>query len=259
MEYVVNPSPLYEGKVISLYATNDSNVLLMRRTDRISALKGEQKEDIPGKALANSLVSTMLYKRFEDVGIPTHIVSEGPDLFSKFIRKAYMIKLEVILRNIAAGSFCERYAIKKGHHFDIPVIEYNYKNDELDDPLIVEEVAIELDIVSVSELMFINKQVRKINRVASDFFQKMGLNLVDFKVEFGADIRNGNTMLCDEFSLDTCRLWDKSGQSWDKDIYHNDNGEEAIKKQATVYQQLIEKLKKEYPKEIKEIMKGYQI
>ena len=258
MERVVSPAPFHEGKVNSLYDTNDPNVLLIRSTDRVSAENGKRRDVIPGKALANSLVSSMLFKRFKEAGIPTHVVGKGPDPFSKFIRKAHMVKLEVILRNITAGSFCKRYGVESGIVLSNPIVEYTYKNDELNDPLITEDAAISLEVVSAQDSYLIKEYMRKINEVAMQFFGELSLTLVDFKVEFGIDAETGELMLCDEFSLDTCRLWDESKNSWDKDIYRKDHTQDAIKKQATVYQQMVDKLKEAYPEEVKDLLGDYQ-
>lgn len=258
MERIVNQEPLHEGKVNVLYGTDDPNVLLMRSTDKVSAENGKRRDVVPGKALANSLVSTMLYSRFEKEGIHTHVIEQGPDPFSKFIRRANMIKLEVILRNYAAGSFCRRYDVESGHFFFNPVIEYTYKSDRLDDPLIVQDAACELGIVSHVNCLFINDYTHQINEVAKAFFKELNLQLVDFKVEFGIDSKTAELMLCDEFSLDTCRLWDAQGRSLDKDIYRKDHSPEAINKQAAVYQEIIRILKEHYPEEVQSILRGYQ-
>lgn len=217
---------IYEGKANTLYSTNDPNVLEMESTDRISAGNGEKKDVVEGKGLTNNKISTALFKLFEKEGIPTHFVGEGTNEHSKFVRKADMIKLEVIGRFIAAGSFCKRYNIESGKKFKRMTFELCYKDDSLGDPFISSSAAVYgLNVVPYdADLDDIEHYTYQIGRIAQDFFNKFDLTLVDFKVEFGYDEETGKLILCDEFSPDTCRLWDKDGKSFDKDVFRKGLG-----------------------------------
>ena len=218
---------LYEGKANKIYETNDPNLLELESTDRISAGNGEKRDVVEGKGLTNNKISTLLFKLFEKNGIPTHFVCDGTNEYSKVVRRAEMIKLEVIGRFIAAGSFCKRYDIPAGTHFDNMTFELCYKNDYLPeaDPFISPTAAAYgLRLATMEELKKIQEYTYKIGSLAKVFFAKFGLTLVDFKVEFGIDIKTGKLMLCDEFSPDTCRLWDKDGKSFDKDVFRKDLG-----------------------------------
>ena len=217
---------IYEGKANTLYSTNVPNILEMESTDRISAGNGEKKDVVEGKGLTNNKISTALFKLFEKEGIPTHFVGEGTNEHSKFVRKADMIKLEVIGRFIAAGSFCKRYNIESGKKFDRMTFELCYKDDSLGDPFISSSAAVYgLKVVPYdADLDDIEHYTYQIGRIAQDFFDKFDLTLVDFKVEFGYDEETGKLILCDEFSPDTCRLWDKDGKSFDKDVFRKGLG-----------------------------------
>lgn len=216
---------LYEGKANTIYATDNEFLLELESTDRISAGNGEKKDVVDGKGLTNNAVSTKLFELFEEEGIPTHYVGKGSNKYSKVVRKANMIKLEVIGRFIAAGSFCKRYNIEQGKVFDEMTFELSYKDDSLGDPFVSETAAVYgLDLISEDDLYDIMVYTYTIGEIARDFFEECGLTLVDFKVEFGYDAETGELMLCDEFSPDTCRLWDENGNSWDKDVFRKDLG-----------------------------------
>lgn len=216
---------LYEGKANTIYATDNEFLLELESTDRISAGNGEKKDVVDGKGLTNNAISTKLFEFFNEHEIPTHYVEKGSNEYSKVVRKAKMIKLEVIGRFIAAGSFCKRYNIEQGKVFDEMIFELSYKDDSLGDPFISENVAINgLELISENDLYDIEDYTYEVGHIAKDFFNECGLTLVDFKVEFGYDVETGELMLCDEFSPDTCRLWDENGNSWDKDVFRNDLG-----------------------------------
>ena len=230
---IIRGKKLYEGKANTLYETNDPNLIEMESTDRISAGNGEKKDVIKGKGLTNNAISTALFKLFESNGIPTHFVGEGSNEYSKVVRKANMIKLEVIGRFIAAGSFCKRYGIESGKVFNDMIFELCYKDDKLGDPFVSTSAAASgLEVACMSDLIKIEYLTPKIGYLAKTFFKEFGITLVDFKVEFGYDSETGNIMLCDEFSPDTCRLWDENGNSFDKDVFRNGTGnvEETYKK-----------------------------
>lgn len=233
MEKIIRGKKLYDGKANTLYETNYPNLIEMESTDRISAGNGEKKDIVEGKSLTNNTISTVLFKLFEANGIPTHFVCEGSNEYSKVVKKAKMIKLEVIGRFIAAGSFCKRYGIKSGTAFGEMTVELCYKDDKLGDPFISETAAAYgLEVADISDLEDIEEFTYEIGYLAKEFFETFGLILVDFKVEFGYDAETGQLMLCDEFSPDTCRLWDENGNSFDKDVFRNGTGnvEETYKK-----------------------------
>lgn len=222
---VTRGEKLYEGKANTIYATDHEFLLELESTDRISAGNGEKRDVVDGKGLTNNAVSTKLFELFKESGIPTHYVCNGSNEYSKVVRKANMIKLEVIGRFIATGSFCKRYNIEQGKVFDEMIYEFSYKDDSLGDPFVSETAAIYgLEIISEDDLFDIQDYTYSVGEIAADFFEKCGLTLVDFKVEFGYDAETGELMLCDEFSPDTCRLWDEDGNSWDKDVFRNDLG-----------------------------------
>ena len=239
VEKIIRGEKFYEGKANTLYWTNHPYIIEMESTDRISAGNGEKKDIVSGKGLTNNAISTALFKLFEQNGIPTHFVSEGTNDSSKFVRKAKMIKLEVIGRFIAAGSFCKRYGIESGKKFDNMTFELCYKDDSLGDPFISTSAAVYgLEVGSIEELESIEYYTYKIGEVAKDFFSRFNLTLVDFKVEFGRDLESGEIILCDEFSPDTCRLWDENGKSFDKDVFRKGIGnvEETYRKILEIIQ-----------------------
>lgn len=225
MSTILRGKKIYEGKANTLYETNCPAYLEMESTDRISAGNGEKKDVVKGKGLINNKISTILFQLFETSRIPTHFVCEGSNEYSKVIRKCNMIPLEVIGRFIAAGSFCKRYGIQSGTFFEDMSFELCLKNDSLGDPFISPSAAaFGLRLTTARNLSLIEDYTYIIGEVAKDFFEKFELTLVDFKVEFGYDNETGKILLCDEFSPDTCRLWDKLGHSLDKDVFRNGAG-----------------------------------
>ena len=236
---VIRGQKIYEGKANTLYETNDQDLLEMESTDRISAGNGEKRDVVEGKGLTNNTISTALFKLFEKEGVPTHFVCDGSNEYSKVVKKASMIKLEVIGRFISAGSFCKRYGIDSGIHFKGMTYELCLKNDELGDPFISESAAAyALGVATTDQLREIKNYTYIIGMVAQKFFKQFELTLVDFKVEFGLD-KDGNIILCDEFSPDTCRLWDKDGTSFDKDVFRKGLGNVE-----ETYKAILEKIQK---------------
>ena len=223
---IIRGKKLYEGKANTLYeVVSQPNLIEMESTDRISAGNGEKRDVVEGKGLTNNAISTALFKSFEAYHIPTHYVCDGVTSYSKVVKKAKMIPLEVIGRFIAAGSFCKRYAVKPGTVFDIMTFELSYKDDKLGDPFVSETAAaFGLNVAPIEDIEIIKEYTYQIGKVAKDFFAQFDLTLVDFKVEFGYDCETGKIILCDEFSPDTCRLWDKDGKSFDKDVFRKGLG-----------------------------------
>lgn len=217
---------IYTGKANVLYevigddGNVDNSILEMEFTDRVSVDDGAKRGIIAGKGYVNNLMSTLLFQRFEEAGIPTHYVSQGTTSCSQFIRRANIIPLEVIGRNYTSGDFCKRYGVEEGKIFRPMLLEFTYKNDELHDPLITKDVAVALGIVKKKTIETIKNYTRVINDEASLFFEdEFGLTLVDFKVEFGLVGNGGRLVLVDEFNQDTCRLVDSEWRSVDKDVF----------------------------------------
>ena len=227
---------IYEGKANTIYTVLapsqfdgnydvNQNFLELESTNRISAGNGEKRDVIEGKGVVNNTISSILFNLFEEHGVPTHYVCEGSNEASKIVKRARMIKLEVIGRFIAAGSCCKRYGIKSGTQFERMTYELSYKNDDLGDPFVSPTVAAyALNVAPIDVLNQIETYTYVIGDVAKRFFADLDLTLVDFKVEFGYDLATGNIILCDEFSPDTCRLWDKDGNSLDKDVFRKNLG-----------------------------------
>lgn len=214
---------LYEGKAKKVYATDDSNLLIVDYKDDATAFNGIKKGTISGKGVINNKMSNLLMQHLEKQGIPTHFVKELSDR-ETLVKKVSIVPLEVIVRNIAAGSFSKRYGVEEGVVFENPTIEFSYKNDELGDPLINEYHAAALKLATEKEIEDIKKYAFKTNEVLKAFWKECGITLVDFKLEFGR-VAGGSIVLADEISPDTSRLWDsETGEKLDKDRFRRDLG-----------------------------------
>lgn len=214
---------LYEGKAKKVFATDDPELLIVDYKDDATAFNGLKKGTIAGKGVINNKMSNLLMQRLEKAGIPTHFVKELSDR-ETLVKKVTIVPLEVIVRNIAAGSFSKRYGVEEGVVFDAPTIEFSYKNDELGDPLINQYHAIALKLATAEEIETIKKYTFAINEQLKAFWSECGVTLVDFKLEFGR-VTDGSIVLADEISPDTCRLWDaKTGERLDKDRFRRDLG-----------------------------------
>ena len=215
-------SQLYEGKAKKVYMTDDPDVLIVDYKDDATAFNGEKKGTIVGKGAINNRMANYLFKQLEKEGIPTHLIEELSDRETA-VKKVSIVPLEVIVRNVAAGSFSKRLGVPEGTEFTEPTIEFSYKNDELGDPLINEYFARALDLASWEEIETIKKYAFKINEVLKEFFLTADLRLIDFKIEFGR--YHGTIILADEISPDTCRLWDvHTNEKLDKDRFRRDLG-----------------------------------
>ena len=213
---------LYEGKAKKVYLTEDPDVLIVDYKDDATAFNGEKKGTIVGKGAINNRMSNYLFKQLEKEGIPTHLIEELSDRETA-VKKVSIVPLEVIVRNVAAGSFSKRLGVLEGTEFTEPTIELSYKNDELGDPLINEYFARALNLASWDEIETIKKYAFKINEVLKEFFLAAELRLIDFKIEFGR--YHGTIILADEISPDTCRLWDvHTNEKLDKDRFRRDLG-----------------------------------
>jgi phosphoribosylaminoimidazole-succinocarboxamide synthase len=215
---------LYEGKAKKLYKTDDENVLIAEFKDDLTAFNAQKKGSEEGKGALNCQISTQLFELLQNNGVKTHLV-KNLSLTEQLVKKVDIILIEVVVRNIATGSLSKRLGIKDGTKLPFTLVEFYYKRDDLNDPIINDEHCLILDLVkSTDELEFLKEQGRKINNILRPFFDERGLNLVDFKVEFGKD-KDGNIILADEISPDSCRFWDKqSGQKLDKDRFRQGLG-----------------------------------
>ncbi|WP_457592230.1 phosphoribosylaminoimidazolesuccinocarboxamide synthase [Hydrogenimonas sp.] len=215
---------LYEGKAKRLYTTEDPDLLLAEFKDDLTAFNGEKHSQEKGKGALNNEISTELFKLLERAGIPTHFV-DMPDANHMLVKKVDIILIEVVVRNIATGSLTRRLGIEDGTVLPFSLVEFYYKRDDLGDPLINDEHCIILDLVkNEADLEELKRLGREINTILKAFFAKKGLKLVDFKVEFGYD-SEGNIILADEISPDSCRFWDmESGEKLDKDRFRQGLG-----------------------------------
>ena len=214
---------LYEGKAKKVYATADENLYIVSYKDDATAFNGLKKGTIAGKGVINNRMSNMLMQMLESHGVPTHFVKELSDR-DTLVKKVSIVPLEVIIRNISAGSFAKHYGVEEGIVFDAPTIEFSYKNDDLGDPLLNRYHALALKLATPEEIDLIEKYAFKVNEVLKDYFLKLNITLVDFKLEFGR-LADGTIVLADEISPDTCRFWDKdTGEKLDKDRFRRDLG-----------------------------------
>ena len=214
---------LYEGKAKKVYATDDPDLVIVSYKDDATALDGLKKGTIVGKGVINNQMTNRLMARMEKAGIPTHFVKELSER-ETLVRKVSIVPLEVIVRNLSAGHFASRYGVKEGIVFPEPTIEFSYKNDDLHDPLLNAYHAVALGLASWKEIVLIKKYAFAINDVLKAFWADCGVTLVDFKLEFGKTAQ-GQIVLADEISPDTCRLWDaKTGEKLDKDRFRRDMG-----------------------------------
>lgn len=214
---------LYEGKAKKVFATDDENLVIVSYKDDATAFNGIKKGTIAGKGVVNNKMSNFLMQLLEKNGVPTHFVEEINDR-DTIVKKVSIVPLEVIIRNISAGSFAKRYGVEEGIVFAEPTIEFSYKNDDLGDPLINSYHALALGIAAKDEIEKIKSMSFKINSVLREYFAKLGVTLVDFKLEFGK-LPNGDIVLADEISPDTCRFWDSTtGEKLDKDRFRRDLG-----------------------------------
>ena len=214
---------LYEGKAKKVFATDDPELYIVSYKDDATALDGLKKGTIAGKGAVNNRMSNRLMQILEKIGIPTHFVKELSDR-ETLVKKVSIVPLEVIVRNISAGSFAKRYGVDEGIVFDAPTVEFSYKNDDLHDPLINSYHAVALKLATPEEIGRIKELAFRVNSVLKDYFIKLGVKLVDFKLEFGR-LSDGTIVLADEISPDTCRFWDsETNEKLDKDRFRRDMG-----------------------------------
>ncbi len=214
---------IYEGKAKIVYQTERPDEVIIYYKDDATAFNGVKKSEISSKGILNNQITEILFKKLENHGIKTHFIKRLDDR-SQLCKKVSIIPLEVIVRNVIAGSMAKRLQIKEGTEPANTILEICYKNDELGDPLINDHHAVALDLVSYDELEKIYSMTQKVNKVLKDFFLKQDIKLIDFKIEFGKTL-SGDIILADEISPDTCRLWDlKTNKKLDKDRFRRDLG-----------------------------------
>ena len=214
---------LYEGQAKKVFATDDPNLLIVSYKDDATAFNGLKKGTIAGKGVINNEMSNRLMQRLEKAGVPTHFVEELSER-ETLVKRVQIVPLEVIIRNIAAGSFSKRYGVEEGVVFSQPTIEFSYKNDELGDPLLNTSHALALGLATQEEIDTIRRLAFQTNDLLRAFWSSCGVTLVDFKLEFGR-LSDGTVILADEISPDTCRLWDAAtGEKLDKDRFRRDLG-----------------------------------
>ncbi|QAT40702.1 phosphoribosylaminoimidazolesuccinocarboxamide synthase [Clostridium sp. JN-9] len=213
---------LYEGKAKKVYATDDKGKVIIYYKDDATAFNGEKKGQIEDKGVLNNSITSMIFQLLEKDGIKTHFEKKLSER-EQLCKKVSIVPLEVIVRNVAAGSMAKRYGIKEGTELKTTVFEFSYKNDELGDPLINDYHAVAMGLATFDELKEINQMAAKINNILKEFFLKQNIKLIDFKLEFGR--YNGEIILADEISPDTCRFWDSNtNEKLDKDRFRRDLG-----------------------------------
>ena len=214
---------LYEGKAKKVYATDDENLYIVSYKDDATAFNGQKKGTITGKGVINNQMSNLLMQLLEKQGVPTHFVRELSQR-DTLVKKVSIVPLEVIIRNVSAGSFAQRYGVEEGIIFDAPTIEFSYKNDELGDPLMNAYHALALKLATQEEIDTIKRLAFQVNDTLKAYFLTIGIRLVDFKLEFGR-LPDGKLVLADEISPDTCRFWDATThEKLDKDRFRRDLG-----------------------------------
>ncbi len=215
---------LYVGKAKKVYSTNDPALCIFEYKDDATAFNGLKKGSFEGKGIINNQMANFIFRLLEKKGVKTHLVEEMSPR-ETLVKKVDIIPLEVIVRNVAAGSFSKRYGVEEGTAFKAPTLEFSYKNDELGDPLINDYQAIALGVVTRDEIDVISDIAFKVNEGLKEIFLNIGIKLIDFKIELGKTV-DGEIVLADEISPDTCRLWDaETNKKLDKDRFRRDLGE----------------------------------
>ena len=222
MANVTKGAQLYEGKAKKVFATSDPDLVIVDYKDDATAFNGEKKGTIVGKGVINNKMTNYMFGLLEKEGIPTHLVEELSDR-ETLVKKVEIVPLEVIVRNVAAGSFSKKLGIEEGRKLSCPTLEFSYKNDDLGDPFINSYYALALDLATKEEIDTIAEYAFKVNAFMLDFFKKINVDLIDFKIEFGRF--HGKILLADEISPDTCRFWDSTThEKLDKDRFRRDMG-----------------------------------
>lgn len=227
---------LYEGKAKALYTTLDEDKLWVEYKDQATAGNGEKKEMILGKGKLNNLITSIIFEQLHSEGIPSHFIKKLSET-EQIIKKVDMFSLEVVVRNVAAGSFTRRLGVKEGSVLPQPVVEFYLKDDQLNDPFINDDHITALELATEDEVIELKKKALEVNEQLKKLFSSVGITLVDFKLEFGKD-SDGTILLADEISPDTCRLWDKNTNNrLDKDVFRLNTGDIV-----PVYQEVLNRL-----------------
>lgn len=215
---------LYDGKAKQVYATDNPEELIMHYKDDATAGNGAKHEEFAGKGVLNHTISGIIFDMLAEAGIKTHMIKKLDDR-DDLVRKVKIFPLEVIVRNITTGSFCRRTGCPEGKVLKEPIFEISYKSDEYGDPLINEDHAVAMELCTHEEYQIIHDETLKINELLKEFFLQFNLKLVDFKIEFGKT-DDGEILLADEISPDSCRLWDvDTNKKYDKDVFRQDTGD----------------------------------
>jgi len=229
---------LYEGKAKKVYKTDDEKLFIIDYKDDATAFDGQKKGQILGKGVINNTMANIIFQMLEDRGIPTHFVKQLSER-ETLVKAVQILPLEVIIRNVAAGSFSKRYGVEEGRSLARTVLEFSYKNDDLHDPLINDDHILALELATEEQLAQIKKYAFAINDALKEYFLARDLKLIDFKLEFG--LFDGAIILADEISPDTCRLWDlHTNEKMDKDRFRRDLGNVE-----ETYQAVLERIKKQ--------------
>ena len=214
---------LYEGKAKFVYATNDESIVWIQYKNSATAFNGEKKTTIEGKGRLNNLITSFLFSKLHEVGIESHFIQQLSDT-EQLVKKVSIIPLEVVVRNVCAGSMAKRLGMEEGTPLEHPIVEFYYKDDSLGDPLITEDHITLLKLATKEEIDLLKFLAQKVNRYLSEFFVSKNIKLIDFKLEFGKTT-DGTILLADEISPDTCRLWDATTlEKLDKDVFRRDLG-----------------------------------
>ena len=228
---------MYEGKAKKVFKTDDPRYVIVDYKDDATAFNGEKKGQIAGKGVVNNTMSNIIFQLLEQKGVPTHFVEQISER-ETVVKAVKILPLEVIVRNVSAGSFAKRYGVEEGIVFDEPTFEFSYKNDDLGDPLMCESHALALKLATKEQIETVRKYAMIVNDTLKEFFLERDLKLIDFKIEFG--LCDGEVILADEISPDTCRLWDvHTNEKMDKDRFRRDLGNVE-----ETYQAVFERVKK---------------
>jgi len=227
---------LYEGKAKRIYATNDEAIVWVQYKDSATAFNGEKKAEITGKGRLNNEITSLLFSKLHESGIESHFVKKISET-EQLVKKVEIIPLETVVRNVAAGSLANRTGLPEGQKLRQTLVEFYFKNDDLGDPLFTEDHILELQLATTEQIETLKQKALQVNEVLVELFNDLGILLVDFKLEFGKD-GNGEILLADEISPDTCRLWDaKTNEKLDKDVFRRNLGS-----LTDAYEKILEKL-----------------
>ncbi len=239
-----NLEKLYEGKAKILYATEEPEVLLTHYKDDATAFNAQKRGSISGKGEINCKVSSYLFTLLEGKGIPTHFI-DCPSANEMRVKRVTILPLEVVVRNIAAGSLCKQTGLAQGTVLKQPLVEFYYKNDELGDPLLTSDRIFIMELATPEQVEQLRALALRIDDILSEFFQQCGITLVDFKLEFGID-GAGNLLLADEISPDTCRLWDNADDDPERRVMDKDRFRRDLGKVEEAYQRVLERVSQQF-------------